>query len=59
MYSIIKQNDHMSAYVTEFVVDTDGDIAELPINVYPGSTALVAGSSEVYILNNNKEWVKL
>jgi hypothetical protein len=51
-YSIIKQNDNISAYVTEFVVDNEEDIQELPTNVFPGSTCIVTSTSNVYMLNN-------
>ena len=40
MYNIIKQNDNISAYVKEFIADTEADIQSLPTDktVYPGST---------------------
>lgn len=62
MISMYKQNDNVSAYVSEFVCDTTADIADLPTDkkkVYPGSTALVAETSEVYILNASYQWVLL
>lgn len=62
MISMYKQNDNISAYVSEFVCDTVADIADLPTEknkVYPGSTALVAATGEVYILNASREWVLL
>ncbi len=58
-YSIIKQNDNVSAYVTEFVVDTEADVANLPTNVAPGSNCVVAATGNVYILNTKKQWIKL
>ncbi len=62
MYRIMKQNDDVKMYVTEFIADTIEDIALLPTSikeVYPGSTCIVVSTSEVYMLNNNEEWVKL
>lgn len=59
MINVIKQNDNISAYVTEFIADTEADIAELPKDVFPGSTCIVAETANVYILNSKKEWVKL
>lgn len=59
MYSVIKQNDNISAYVTEYVADTDADISSLPTTVYPGSVCIITSTSNVYMLNNNKEWVLL
>lgn len=58
-YSIMKQNDNTSPYVTEFVVDTVSDLSDLPTSVAPGSTCLIANSSQVYVLNNAREWVEL
>lgn len=62
MISMYKQNDNISAYVSEFVCDTEDDIKDLPTErnkVYPGSTCLVAENSEVYILNASRVWVKI
>lgn len=59
MFTITKQNNNISTYVTEFVADTEEDIEKLPTNVYPGSVCIVAATGNVYILNNQKEWVKL
>lgn len=59
MYNIIKQNDNISAYVTEFVADSADDIQDLPQNVYLGSACIVTETSDVYMLNNKREWVKL
>lgn len=62
MVNIIKKNDNISAYVTEFVADTEDDIATLPTSVdkvYPGSTCIVTATANVYMLNNQGQWVKL
>ena len=62
MINIIKKNDNVSAYVTEFVADTEADIKDLPTDtskVFPGSTCIIVATSDVYMLNNNQEWVKL
>ena len=59
MINVTKQNDNVSAYVTEFIADTEDDIQKLPTDVYPGSTCIVAATSNVYILNNEKQWIKL
>ncbi len=62
MYSMYKQNDNISAYVSEFVCDTEDDIKNLPTEknkVYPGSTCLVVSTSEIYILNASRQWVKI
>lgn len=58
MFSVVKQNDHTAVYVTEYVADTEADIADLPTDVYPGSTCTVTATSAVYMLNNSGTWVK-
>lgn len=57
--SIMSQDGKQAYGVKEYVVDTSDDVENLPHNVAPGSVAIVASNSEVYILNNQKEWVKL
>ena len=60
MISIYKQNDKISAYVTEFICDTTADVANLPTEknkVYPGSAALVASTGDIYILSTSRKWV--
>lgn len=59
MFNIIKQGERSTAYVTEYVADTETDIVNLPTNSAPGSTCLVIETSNVYMLNNKKEWKKL
>lgn len=60
MINIIKQNDNVSAYITEFVADTEDDIKDLPTkDIFPGSICIVVATSNVYMLNNNYEWKML
>lgn len=44
--------------MAEFLCDYESDIADLPKNRGPGSTARVVETGNIYILNNNHEWVK-
>lgn len=58
MISIMKQNDNISAYVKEFVADSEDDIKDLPTDkrvVYPGSVCIVVSTATVYMLNNQME----
>ena len=60
MISIYKQNDKISAYVTEFICDTTADVANLPTEknkVYPGSAALVASTGDIYMLSTSRKWI--
>ena len=59
MINMVSQNGDVKYNVVEFVVDMPADIKDLPTNVAMGSSALVLYNSEVYVLNGEKEWVKL
>lgn len=41
------------------VADTEADIAELPTDLEPGATCLVAEGSKVYILTPARQWVEI
>ena len=58
-YSVMKQNDKIQYNVVEYITDSAADISTLPTDVGPGSTCLVTATSEVYVLNTNKQWVKM
>lgn len=59
MISIMKQNDKDTYGVITYLIDTEADVNKLPTYCAPGSTALCAETSDIYILNNAKKWVKL
>lgn len=44
--------------MAEFLCDYESDVADLPTNRGPGSTARVIESGNVYILNNSHQWIK-
>ena len=47
--------------IYEFICNTQSDVSSLPTNesgVRPGSAALVAATSDIYILNASNQWVK-
>ncbi len=43
--------------MAEFLCDYETDVASLPTNVGPGSTAKVVENGNFYILNNQHEWI--
>lgn len=59
MYSIMKQNGKEAANVIEYVIDTIDEINELPVDCAVGSVAIITSTSQVFMLNNKKEWVEL
>ena len=62
-YSIIKQNNEEAAYYTEFAVDTEDEITTNTLPTQPevatGSIAFAIDTTEVYMLNSKRKWVKL
>ena len=59
MFTVIGNGGHTAYGIKEFVCDTIEDIDELPIDIAPGSTALVIDGTKVFMLNNQHEWKEL
>jgi hypothetical protein len=60
MFSIIKQNGQESYGLTEFIIDFQSDVSDLPTDkIAAGSTAICVEDSSIYILDNYKKWRKL
>ena len=58
MYSIISQGGVKQAHVTEFIVDTEVEVANLPKapDIAVGSTCICTDSGKVYILAADNSW---
>lgn len=62
MYGMTREHNERVYGLKQFVVDTESDIATLPTldpTLVPGSTAFVIATSDTYMLNNKRSWVKL
>ena len=62
MIGLYSQNGEVEYKVTEYVLDSPNDLEQLQImsdNAAPGSSAFIIATSEVYMLNNQREWVKI
>lgn len=62
MISIYSQSGEVEYKITEYTLDNTEDLVELKKmskNAAPGSSAIVVATSEVYMLNNQREWVKI
>lgn len=57
--ALISNREQVQYGLNSYVADTDADIASLPTDVAPGSTCIVTSPTSVYMLNTNKEWIKL
>ena len=59
MISIIGNSGHVAYGIKEFLCDSPVEIDLLPIDIAPGSTAIVIEDGKgirAFILNNNHEW---
>lgn len=59
MVSIMSNSGHTGYGIKEFVCDTLDDIENLPIDVKPGSAALVISTGAIYMINSKGEWVEV
>lgn len=56
---LVKQGGRSDYNYKEYYLDTAAELTEIPISACcPGSIAYVIANGEVYMLNNQKEWVK-
>lgn len=56
MYSLISNRGKVTYNIQKFVVDFESEIANLPTDGAPGSTAFVIENGSRYMLNNSKIW---
>ena len=62
MINLYSQNGEVEYRITEYTLDTAADLEKLPEfskTAAPGSSAFVIETSEVYMMNSNREWVLL
>ena len=56
MISIISNSGHVAHGIKEFVLDTQNDLENLPVDVQAGSKAYIIETGMSYILNSQGEW---
>ena len=59
MIKLTSSNGNVQYNVNEYVCDKVEDIETLPKNCAMGSTCVVISTTEVYMMNGEKKWVKL
>ena len=58
MYSVFSQRGRPVYGIRKFVLDSQSDLGDLPIDIPVGCTAFIISNGKHYILNNEKEWVE-
>ena len=57
---LIKQGSRTDYNYKEYILDKEEDLDEVPITgCAPGSVCFIIETSDVYMLNSNKEWKKI
>ena len=59
MIKIAESNDGIAYDINSYICDKETDVQDLPVRVGMGSTAFVIETSEIYMLNGEKVWVKI
>lgn len=60
MINLMKQSGHETYNLKQYVLDTEADLADLPVrNIAVGSAALVIETSNVYMLNSKGKWIQI
>lgn len=59
MIKMTSQNGDVVYDVKEYVCDTPEDIPNLPQHCGMGSTCIVISTSEVYMMNSERKWIKI
>lgn len=56
MFSQTQTGSKITPGLVELVIDKESDLTSVPTHYAPGSVCIVIESSNVYMLNNEKEW---
>ena len=59
MISIIKNQEDVQYNLMELACDTPADVETASTDYAPGSTLFVMSTTDVYMLNSEKTWVKI
>lgn len=59
VFSLFSNSGKRAYFTHEYIVDTPSDIAQLPTDVNPGSKAFVISNSTYYMMNHQKQWIKV
>ena len=59
MYSLISNRGIYNIALKEYIIDFETDISEVPTDAPAGSKCFVIENSVTYMLNHQKQWVKV
>lgn len=59
MLSMGSSSGNVVKNLNEYMCDSAEDVKDLPVDIAPGSTAIVIATAQVFMLNNQKEWIEL
>lgn len=53
------QNNKNDYEYIEYVLDTAADVDDLPTDDAPGSNAMVVETGQIFMLNNQRQWIEI
>lgn len=59
MYSLISHRGIYNEAIRQYIVDFETDIPEVPTDAPAGSRCFVIDNSTTYMLNHQKQWIKV
>ena len=59
MYSLVSNRGIYNIALKEYIVDFETDISEVPTDAPAGSKCFVIENSVTYMLNHQKQWIKV
>lgn len=59
MVYITSNSGHTAYGIKEFTCDDIEDVQDLPVDVKPGSAAIVISTGAIYMINSKGEWVEV
>ena len=59
MIGQLSQSGHTRNGITEYVLDTEADLKDLPIDLPIGSVAFIIETGTLYMFNSKREWIEV
>lgn len=59
MFSVLANRNKIAYGHKDFILDFEADLSDLPTDCEVGSTAFIIENSKTYMLNHQKQWIKV